>query len=539
MQEIVQQVFATARGMWAFRWPALIVAWVVAAIGVVVVWKIPDQYEAAARIYVDTDSILKPLMSGLAVQPNVDQQIGMLSRTLVSRPNIEKLIRMADLDLKNRSPNEQEALIERLMKTIEIRGAGGVNLYSLAYRDTEQEKAKRVVQGMASIFIESGLGAGRKDTDSAKTFLADQIKTYESKLEEAEGRLKDFRLRNIERQGGDGKDVATRLGEVSSQFEAARLQLREAEQSRDAAKRQLAEARGQSPSSALPNLLGGLSMAAGGPPAVSTPEIDARIDAQQRSLDSLLQRFTDRHPDVTNTRRLISDLEEQKRKEVVELQRKAAIVAAAQAANRGTASNANDSLAAQELSRMLATAEVQVAALKARADEYGSRMAATRESLKTAPQLEAEAAQINRDYAVTKQNYDSLVQRRQSAVMSGELDIASGVADFKLIDPPRVTPKPVSPNRLLLLPMALVAALGAGLFFAFVAAQIRPTFSDADTLRLRTGLPLLGVVSLLTTEDDRRRERGGLVRFVSASGGLVGLFIAGLIAMTLMNRYGG
>jgi len=538
MQEIVQQLFATARGMWAFRWPALVVAWVVAAIGVVVVWKIPDQYEAAARIYVDTDSILKPLMSGLAVQPNVEQQIGMLSRTLVSRPNIEKLIRMADLDLKNRSPNEQEALVERLMKTIEIRGAGGVNLYSLAYRDTEQEKAKRVVQGMASIFIESGLGAGRKDTDSAKTFLADQIKTFETRLEEAEGRMKDFRLRNIERQGADGRDVATRLGEVSSQSEAARLQLREAEQSRDAAKRQLAEARGQAPSSALPNLLGG-PVAAGGLPAVSTPEIDARIDGQQRNLDSLLQRFTDQHPDVTNTRRLISDLEEQKRKEVVELQRKAVAVAAAQAANRGTATNANDSLAAQELSRMLATAEVQVAALKARADEYGSRLATMRESLKTAPQLEAEAAQINRDYAVTKQNYDSLVARRQSAVMSGELDVASGVADFKLIDPPRVTPKPVSPNRLLLLPLALVAALGAGLFFAFAAAQIRPTFGDADTLRLRTGLPLLGVVSLLTTEDDRRRERGGLVRFVSASGGLVGLFIAGLIAMTLMNRYGG
>jgi uncharacterized protein involved in exopolysaccharide biosynthesis len=81
MQEIVQQVLATVRGMWKFRWPAIVVAWVVAAIGSMVVWRIPDQYEATARIYVDTDSILKPLMSGLAVQPNVEQQINMLSRT--------------------------------------------------------------------------------------------------------------------------------------------------------------------------------------------------------------------------------------------------------------------------------------------------------------------------------------------------------------------------------------------------------------------------------------------------------------------------
>jgi hypothetical protein len=74
---------------------------------------------------------------------------------------------------------------------------------------------------------------------------------------------------------------------------------------------------------------------------------------------------------------------------------------------------------------------------------------------------------------------------------------------------------------------------------AFAASQLRPTFGDADELRLRTGLPLLGVVTMLTTDMDRRRERAGLFRFIAASGGLVGLFVAGLITMTLMSRFGG
>jgi polysaccharide chain length determinant protein (PEP-CTERM system associated) len=529
MQEIAQQILTTVRGMWKFRWPAVVVAWVVAAVGVMIVWRIPDQYEAAARIYVDTDSILKPLMSGLAVQPNVEQQISMLSRTLLSRPNIDKLIRMADLDLKSQSKNEQEALVERLMKGIEIRTAGGVNLYSLAYRDPEQDKAKRVIQSMVSIFVESGLGASRKDTDSAKTFLSEQIKSFEAKLEEAEARMKEFRLRNLDRQGPDGKDVATRLSEISTQVESARLQLREAEKSRDAAKKQLQEARGLGGApSALPNLLkdsSGIS--------VSTPEIDARIEAQKRNLDTLLQRYTDQHPDVQGTRRLITDLEDLKRKEVAELQRKAALNASVAPVTAPV-----ENLAVQELNRMLATAEVQVAALKARVDEYSGRYAQIRESLKSAPQIEAEAAQLNRDYAITKKNYEDLVARRQSAVMSGELDVASGVAEFRLIDPPRVSPKPVSPNRLLLLPVALITALASGLFFAFASAQLRPTFGDADDMRAKTGLPLLGVVTVLTTDDDRKRERSSLLRFVTASGGLVGLFVAGLIAMTLMNRYG-
>jgi polysaccharide chain length determinant protein (PEP-CTERM system associated) len=532
MQEIVRQVLTAARAMWKFRWLALAAAWTVAIVGVVVVWRMPDRYEASARIYVDTDSILKPLMAGLAIQPNVEQQVGMLSRTLISRPNLEKLVRMADLDLKSQSKAEQDALIDRLQKDIAIRTAGGVNLYSMSFRDTEPERAKRVVQAMVSIFVESGLGASRKDADSAKAFLTEQIKTFEAKLEEAEARLKEFRLRNIDRQGADGKDATTRLGETSSQLETARLQLREAERARDAAKRQLAEARGQAPSSALPDLLKGAG--SGGPAAsIATPEIDARIDAQQRNLDGLLQRYTDQHPDVVGARRLIAELEAQKKKEVEELRRRAAAAAAV-----APVPATNENLVVQELNRMLATAEVQVAAMQARVEEFSERLAQVRTQLKTAPQLEAEAAQLNRDYAVTKKNYEDLVARRQAAVMSGELEVASGVAEFRLIDPPRVVPKPVAPNRLMLFPLVLVGALGAGLAVAFAASQLRPTFNDGEELRLKTGLPLLGVVSAVISDAERRRARGSLLRFATASGGLVGLFAVGMVALLATGRYG-
>jgi polysaccharide chain length determinant protein (PEP-CTERM system associated) len=529
MQEIVQQALVILRGMWKFRWTGLVVAWAAAVVGVVVVMKIPDQYEATTRIYVDTDSILKPLMVGLTVTPNVEQQIGMLSRTLLSRPNLEKLVRMADLDLRNANRNDQEALIERLSKGIEIRTAGGLNLYNMAFRDTEPERAKRVIQAMSSIFIESGLGTSRKDTDAAKTFLTEQIKTYETKLQEDEARLKEFQLRNIAVQSTDGKDAAGRLAEANAQLQSAQLQLREAEFARDAAKQQLAMERGQGANIATQSLLQESTV------NVSTPELDARISELRKRLDALLQGFTDRHPDVISTRRLIADLEAQRTREVAEL-RKAAM---AQAAAAGPGAGVTGSLAVQELTRVVATAEVQVAALRARVAEFGARAAAAREAMKTAPQLEAEAAQLNRDYAITKKNYEDLVARRQSAVMSGELDVASGVAEFRVIDPPRVAPKPVSPNRMLLLPGVLLLSLGAGLFFAFAAAQLRPTISSGEDLRTVSGLPLLGVVTMLRTEDDLRYERASLLRFVAASGGLVGLFLAGLIAMSLSARLGG
>lgn len=529
MQELVRQLIGAAIGMWKFRWPGVVVAWLVAVLGVIAVWKIPDQYEASARIYVDTDSILKPLMSGLAVQPNVEQQINMLSRTLISRPNIDKLIRMADLDLKSSSKQEQEALVERLMKTIELRTGGSNNLYSIAYRDTEADKSKRVVQSMVSIFVESGLGASRKDTDSAKSFLSEQIKSFETKLEEAETRLKEFRLRNISLQGPDGKDAASRIAETAQQLEAARLQLKEAENARDAARQQLAAERGEGGAGSLATQ----SLLQESAISVATPEIDSRIDNIKRNLDQLQQRYTDKHPDVVSSRKLLQDLEEQKKREVKEL-RRVALATAAGAPSNG----ANSSLAAQELSRIVAGSEVQVASLKARVAEFTSRYNTAREAMKSAPQVESEAAQLNRDYAITKKNYEDLVARRQSAVMSGELDVASGVAEFRLIDPPRVSPKPVSPNRLALFSLVLAASLAAGLAFTFIASQVRPTFSHGDELRLKTGLPLLGVVTMLASDSDRRRDRLALFRFVAASGGLVALFLAGLIAMSLMSRYG-
>ena len=101
MHELIEQIANITRGMYKYRWQGVLVAWIVAVAGVIVVLRIPDQYEASARIFVDTQSILKPLMSGLAVQPDVNQQVTMLSRTLITRPNVEKLVRMADLDLDN------------------------------------------------------------------------------------------------------------------------------------------------------------------------------------------------------------------------------------------------------------------------------------------------------------------------------------------------------------------------------------------------------------------------------------------------------
>ena len=512
MQELLGQVTTLLRGMWQYRRLGVLVAWIVAAAVAVAVMLLPNRFEASARVFVDTQTILRPLMAGLAVQPNIEQQITMLSRTLVSRPNVERLIRMADLDLAVKTEAERAALISATIESILIRSTGRDNLYTLSYRGDSPEKALRVVQALLTIFVESSLGDTKSDSDSARRFIEEQIKNYETKLTEAESRLKDFRLRNIDLQGQGGLDMAGRMAELTNSLSQARLQLSEAESASATARRQLDQARAElrSPASA-------------GAPTIAVPELDSRIDAVKRNLDGLLQRFTEQHPDVANARRLLKELDDQRRKEVAELQRQA------QASPNQVLLTSNPALV--EISKVAAVAEVQASGLRARVAEFESRMARAQQQLKLAPQIEAEQSQLNRDYEIHRKNYDDLVQRRESIAMSSQLGSTASLADFRVIDPPRAEPKPVAPNRLLLMPLSLLAALAGGLGIAFVMTQVRPVFFDAATLRGAAELPVLGVVSAVRNDAVQRRERRSFKRFMAS---LLALLVVFGLGMALM-----
>ena len=485
-------------------------AWFAALIGAVGVLRIPDRYEASARVYVDTESVLKPLLAGLAVQPNVNQQLALLSRTLISRPNMEKLIRMNDIDLTVKSPQEKDDLIDRLTKNISI-ASGGNNLFMISTLDPQPENAKRVVQSLLTIFVESGLGGNRKDNDNAKRFIEEQIKGYERRLEEAENRLKEFRLKNMELTGPDGRDYLGRMNVLSDEAVQARLELRAAEQSRDALKREVA---GEEPVFLLED--------EGSPTQPQTTlAIDGRLNSLKKDLDELLRKYTEAHPDVVGTRRLIEQLEQQRRADL-EVRSKAA-------PTRTRASAPSNNPVYQQLKISLAEAEANVASLRAKASDLETRLTQLRAAARLQPQIAAEFARLNRDYEVQRRQYESLVTRRETATISGEMDATTGVADFRIIDPPRVSDHPVTPNRVALIPLVLLAALGVGVAASFVVSQVFPTFHDPRTLREFAGLPVLGAVSRIKSNVVIQEERRNAWVFFAGLTGLV-LFYIGWVA---------
>lgn len=512
MDELIAQALAVARSMWRRRWVGLIVAWVVGVLGATVLWRMQDRFEATARVYVDTKSVLKPLMHDLTVEPDIDQTIAMLARTLITRPNIELLMRKSKLDA--RPAEQRERMLELLLRDIKVSGSGRDNVFTFSYRDTSTERARLIVQNLVALFVESDMGAKMRDAETARDFIDQQIKAYEARLAEAEGRLKEFKIRNLGVTDVSGKDYFARMSALSEELIKLSTELRASEQSRDALRREL---EGET-MSLIPDLV-----TAG--PVANTSEIDARLDTQRRQLDELLRRYTDLHPDVVATRRLIGRLEEQKQQELEAARRRAA---EAKPAKSTTQTNP----VFQQVKLALAESEANVAGLRVRVAETQARVNQLRASANRVPQVEAELTQLNRDYEVVRRNYEAMVGRREKASLSEEVD-STRPAQFRVIDPPRTAENPVFPNRLMLAPLLLGVSLMAGIAASFLAAQLMPTFDSAHALRAVTQRPILGSVSLMLTAAMVRRSRLLMLAFGSGLGSLVLVYAAGIGWMAL------
>jgi polysaccharide chain length determinant protein (PEP-CTERM system associated) len=513
MIQIWTTVSSLLPGLWRYRWNGLAATAATGVVGAAIVMLIPNRYEASARVYVDTQSILKPLMQGLAVQPNLDQQVQMMARTLINRPNVERVVRMADLDLRARSPQERERMVDMLVKEIQVKPAGGQNLYSISYKGDTTDSAQKVVQSLLSIFVESNLGDKRRDAEQAKRFIDEQLAIYEKKLLDAEAALKEFKVRNIAVMPNLAQDYVARSADLQKEGDGARLELRQLENSREALRRQLADEK--------PSFVG--SDGSGGVARLPT-ETEQRLESARKRLDDLTIRYTEVHPDVVYTRSTIAELQalrDAERKREAET---------GQRPNGATVVIPNKVY--QDLKVALADVESKLASARARVAESERRLLLARDAALTVPKVEAEYLQLTRDYDVNKKSYEQLLTRRESAQISGSMD-NSGASELRVVDPPRVSPMPSGPNKPILLIGMLLVSLAAGVATALLRAQATAAFFDVRMLRKRLGAPVLGAVSMVLDAESMKRRRVDAIAFSASVGAYTVLFV-GLAAWLLL-----
>jgi polysaccharide chain length determinant protein (PEP-CTERM system associated) len=519
MQEIIRLALFYLSGVWRYRWFVLIVAAVASPIGWAYVASLPDTYRSSARVYVDTDSVLTPLLAGLAINTNEGQRIRMMTNVLFGRENMEKLARMTDMDLRANTPEQMDALVASLKKRVKL-GRSGNNVYTITFADQSPELAKRVVQSMLTIFVESNLGSSRQDQDSAERFLQRELKDYERRLIDAERKVKDFKMRNLDLLSEKGT-YYDRLKQAKRGLIEAQDNLALAESRREEMAQQLEYM--QSDAASLPYFETWLQEES---KAVTNP-LDQKVAEMEGQIEDLLIRYTERHPEVIAMKRALARLvqrRDEERDNYVEERRNDEVA---------VVQSLSQSPVYQEMQLRLAGANTEVAAEETRVATLRNKIEQFQTAVDEVLQIEAEEKQLNRDYGILQDNHQALLKRLEQARMTREVDTSVDTVKFRTLDPPRVPKKPTGPDRIGMSTQVFGGSLVAGLGIAFLLAQLRPVFFDRRQLAEVTGVPVIGSVNLITVPRQRLRSRLATVGFTIALLLLIASYAAVLTAFFL------
>ncbi len=515
MQAAIAQALVLVRGAWRYKWPAVAAAWVVAIGGWTAVQFIPDSYTAKTQVYVDTESLLRPLLSGLAVDRDIMSQVGMIQAVMLSRPNLEKVAQQTDLMLAAKARIQQEAVIDSLANRIVLgrpMGPAARNTFEVSFGDTDPKVAYRVVRTLLDTFMEDSLGLKRTDSSVAQRFLEDQAKEYERKLVDAEESLAAFKQKNVGAMPGSGGDYFQRLETEMVKLQQLRQSYAQMQSRRDELERQL---EGEEPTFGL------MGTEEGNP-------IDAQIAGFKAQRDQFLLQYTEKHPQVQSLNETISRLEEEKRG--------GAKVSSSVAAPGAGLSNDEVMVRSldmnpvyQNLRLARSQADADLAAIRGQLQAQQFVVGELRSRIDAIPEVEAELTRLNRDYELNKRQYDTLLQRLESARISEEAEQSAESVKFRVIQPPSVPIKPSGPERLAMNAAVLVAALASGIGLAWLLALMHPTFATREMLEEATGIPVIGTISATLRPDHRPWYRRQSVLF----GGAVSLLVLGFF----LNQY--
>jgi polysaccharide chain length determinant protein (PEP-CTERM system associated) len=505
MHELIVQLLRYARGTWRYRWWMLGVAWAICLVGWTIVARLPDQFQASARVFVDTSSVLSPFLRGLAMDTSdVDRKLSLMTRTLLSRPNLEKVMRMTDLDLQARTAQDKEELIADLRKKLRFGGTRRENLYTIRYQAESPELATLVVKSLLTIFMEGNLGEVSNDQDTARQFIERQIEEYERDIEDIQKRLIRFKQENMGLLPDEQEGYYNRLLNLQADQEKTQLELSILEDRLASVQRQLT---GEEPTFGL-----GSNTNISRSPAITvdTSAYDRRIQAAQLRIDELLIKYTERHPDVVSSRLALESLEEERTQFVAE---------AKKAYSSGTVSesigrNIKENPVYQQMRIDMGKLESDISAKRRLLSEYSSKVEELEGSLDKVLELQAEKSELERTLENSRKNRLVLVTRMESAALGEKATTSGETVRFRIIDPPRAPTKPSGPNRVFLSSGVLLIALGAGLALAFLMSQLRPTYDERQMMTESLGIPVLGSVNMVWTSDQIRARKMRNVSFV-------------------------
>ena len=526
----LEPLFDELRGAWRYRWVALAVGVSVAVVGWLIIFALPDRYEAQAEVLVDTRTALKPVLQGLATNQDVNVQLNYVRQALLAGPQLSALAEQVGiLPATGLGPAQREAVLDALSKRIDLSvertlddGAdsnpnAGSTTYGITYRDVDRARALRLVRMLMNALINETLGGSQQGSEHAQQFLKAQIADYEKRLQTAEDRLADFKSQHLGLLTTQNGGLFDQLQRETQAVEDANTQIVVAQTQRAALERQLHGDSAISSTDATPMMGPNGTMVAG--------DTVSQIQLVQARLNQLLLRFTDKYPDVIAAKQQLAALKRRRAEEIAALRRGDA--------NAAAMSGASANPVYQSILLALNNVDVKIAELRAELNEHQQKAKELSNLLNTTPELEAQYAQLSRDYDINRKQYAALLASYDKARL-GEQAGNAGAVRFELVQPPAVSYTPVWPQRTKLLAVVLILALGAGGALAYALNQLRPVVGSPTALRQLTGIPVVAVVGTAFPTRAAITARSEVRRFSIA----IACVIVGFVIVLLLSHFG-
>lgn len=475
--------------------------------GVVVGLSWSNSYVSSTTIFVEEKNILDPLMEGAAVRTPVIDRSRIAQEVIYGKKVMEKLAQELDLFADGQSELEKDRIIGRLRDHTTITHAGR-SLIGIEHRDNDAEFAFKATQRLAELFILESHERKLEESKAAYEFIDKQVQDYHTKLRTAEEALKKLRVENIDAGAdGSGTDIVTRINQITTQIDQIKEQLRDAEIKSRSIEQQLS---GEAESSVLLTRVG---------------QFRTRISELQTELDTLRLTYHDTHPDIVRIRHQINDLHESIKSE--EARRQAAPRGAAESRvvrDEGVIHNP----LYQQLRLELSQTKTLIDTLRARHAELTLQLRSMQNRGKAAHSVEAQLAEVTRDYQVNNTLYQDLLRRREQALVSMNINKERQGLGFSIQEEAQL---PLRPTGLRLMYVLLIGALlsvaiPVGLLFALVRFDPRIRLPSVITEQFK--VPVFAVVPHLWSPQEvgrfKQETRWSVVLTLSVAF-LIGIFL--------------
>jgi len=398
----------------------------------VVSYLLPNKYEAKSTVFIEK-SVISELLKGLAFTPSAEDKIKVLSYALNSRTLITKVL--TELDLNKSGEAEQENLVKTMQENTQIKIQEKDGFFVISYQGNNPRIARDYVNALVRRYIDENTSSKREESYGATKFVSEQLTAFKEKLDKSEKASNAFKRGSGSIASMDTSLLLTDIN--SSQQRLDELRIRQTQ---------------------LETALAGLG---------KVNSIQSNMPVLQKRLQELQLQYTDNYPEIQRIKDDIHALNEQLK------------------SGQGMVKPVDS----PEYARL--TSELR--ALRQASTNLSNGIARNRGLLHSIPAAKATLDSLERENSSQKTLYEAMLSRQGQSEVSKQMEVQDKSTVFRIVDPAVLPFKPVSPDRVKIILLGMLAGICGGLGIVMLKDELNHSIKNLDMAK-ELGIPVLAVI---------------------------------------------